>query len=1231
MRRPVVHYSRYVSPQWLLGCSLIRHMDDVVAAELRSQHSLADNAAVTVVLHGDEAASTTDKSAAIANSGGIVNPLDPRLRSVVNLAYLLTKRLYLPPSSVSPNAWQSSLILFRNATTLLGNFPSMSDADNDGKLKLLRCALSRYYDDTSAAHLVRNCSQSGGALWKETLLMYQAMHDIWTSNRNAADAASAVSGEGVSSASGEMTEVFPDGSLTQSKTLPLVKTAPLHVSRLFTRPNPPVLRSIRLMTLTTLLDAGQWAAALTFTTHALLSRDFPSHMAIGYLLRVLGEASRWQEALHVTTLALNLVETRNVAILSTTQQLQGQTNVPLTKERAPPDSETSAVTDAADSNSLDRWLGTLHTGLKVVAQHGLDAARQDVKGNVEMTVNDIVPPNWAALVTALLRRSEAATAFTPVGTTAGGPSTNRQRMDSKLMFMIDQLQALTNSQTIAPMASNQKIEQLSHSLGRTNLTTNHSSAAVFAAARGAAMSGDWLAALRHLSIQNRTHSFVANNNSGEECIEAATVRVFILDAMPKGTLPSAMLRLRSVLDATHPYATAPQSNALDIATKQQLNVISMREKEAIIVSCASSRLPLVPGDWKDALTLLAEPLRYPDAPPVLVPAVHGSTPQSIGHALWVPGLPWSTALALFQASRTQLLVAEAKTMADASSAAAADETSSSMRHFTKSSDQHEGVYTSAMMHLAENLAHFLDSTNTTTSSATTPPHRAAKVLDDLLRDLLHKSCVSPSAALLASRTSSQLLLGGESDNNLLQIHGSVLSPKVLFYALTTKSPRPLSSQTTARRHRISSWETGMKYVALWARQTARKLPERSDESVWSTMPCFPILAALDRLSNQAQERSVGDVEPPSNSWELALGVWKWTRNSQPGAIQKANHASSSHKPGRAAEQVTLIALKTASVLLQAADRTGSPQPANAACRLLFDILHRHKLKSPVHCFSPATLDQILPTTLFSLLESPRPTQVLVLQRAACLRTCLEAVLRRIDDATPCVSHMRHSSPSSPPAAEPNCQEGLFQCVKMASRASRLVSEYQRYRQRQDAQQQPPPLQSQNESLPPSRSAASAPPTTSSSPIPAGGTQSLPDFARSIWLVALVAASTAIKLAKTSPQLPETRSNGVSHGDHQHTNHPGGGGGVGGVFRPQLLEHLIGTAAPSPASHQIVRDGVRQAILSGMPVSAKAAGLIVQHGYWSSCLDLIARQHRDAILSSLTNINPDAAMKLLDSL
>jgi hypothetical protein len=565
-----------------------------------------------------------------------------------------------------------------------------------------------------------------------------------------------------------------------------------------------------------------------------------------------------------------------------------------------------------------------------------------------------------------------------------------------------------------------------------------------------------------------------------------------------------------------------------------------------------------------------------------------------------------------------LLVAEATAVAASSIPQVDRESLASINRNEKLTKDHEGPFTSAIMHLAEALAHHMDSITRSSpafvAQSALPTHRAEQVLENLLRELLQKCQVSPSAALLASRTSSRILLDRQ---DLLPSHGSLVSAKVLFYALTTSS---------SQQHRINDWATGMKYVAHWARQTARKVPEGSGESVWAQMPCFPILAILDRLEHFPAQgcrlqhaESCESCVPPSSGWELALGIWKWTRNCQPGAIQKANHDSTDHK-GRAAEQMALIALRSASVLLKAADRTASPQPANAACRLLFDILHRHKLRAPMHCFSPATLDLLVPTTLFAQPDSSphcggsshqRNGSLFLLQRVACLRTSLEAVLRRVEELA--------LQGASDTMVLKNCQEGLFQCVKMASRASRLVYEHQQRRRREEIERlhgkggdssaghplAAPESGSSSSSLVPA-------PAVTLSPIPAGGTQSLPDFARSVWVVALAAAATALQIAADrTTQKPQ-----LSGAD---------------TFRPQLLEHLLGTAAPSShAATTAIRNGVHQAVRRGMPVSSKSAKLIVQHGYWSTCLGLIAAQHREVVLSALTKVNPDIAMRLLDS-
>jgi hypothetical protein len=777
------------------------------------------------------------------------------------------------------------------------------------------------------------------------------------------------------------------------------------------------------------------------------------------------------------------------------------------------------------------------------------------------------------------------------------------------MFMIDQLLALETSQhTVMPIkASGDASIKIPSDISRQpEAAIEH-----FAAARGAAMSGDWISAIHQLAKVRGT-----SLSHDDALYAAATARLFVLDAMPKGTIPSAMLRVRAVLDAHHPYPSAARARELNLSlqAKRRLNTVSMREKETIVASCAHSSLRST-TDWQDALSVLAEPLRYPDAPPSCA-TVGSSTPQTVSFVLWVPGLPWTTALSLFQQSRAELLVAEATAVAVSSTPTTISTTINTNEKLTKG---HEGPYTSAMMHLAEVLAHHMDSTTRSppafVAQSALPLHRAEQVLENLLRELLQKCQVSPSAALLASRTSSRMLLDRQ---DLLPSHGSLVSAKVLFYALTTSSPQ---------QHRINDWATGMKLVAHWARQTARKVPEGSGESVWAQMPCFPILAILDRLEHfpaqggRLQHAATGEsCVPPSSGWELALGIWKWTRNCQPGAIQKANYDTAEHK-GRAAEQMALIALRSASVLLKAADRTASPQPANAACRLLFDILHRHKLRAPVHCFSPATLDLFVPTTLFAQSDASRHSgsshqrngSLFLLQRVACLRTCLEAVLRRVEELA--------LQGASETMAFKNCQEGLFQCVKMASRAARLVHEHQQRRRREEIERldgnggpdstvgthHPAALKSDSSS-----SRLVPAPAVTTSPIPAGGTQSLPDFARSVWVVALAAAATALQIAADrTPQKPH-----LSGAD---------------TFRPQLLEHLLGTAAPSShAATTAIRNGVHQAVRSGMPVSSKSAKLIVQHGYWSTCLGLIAAQHREVVLSSLTKVNPDIAMRLLDS-
>jgi hypothetical protein len=67
------------------------------------------------------------------------------------------------------------------------------------------------------------------------------------------------------------------------------------------------LKALRHMTLTTLLQAGEWERGLRFYSHALYQRDVPGTVTTGYLVQVLGKAGRWASVVQVYELCVKLL------------------------------------------------------------------------------------------------------------------------------------------------------------------------------------------------------------------------------------------------------------------------------------------------------------------------------------------------------------------------------------------------------------------------------------------------------------------------------------------------------------------------------------------------------------------------------------------------------------------------------------------------------------------------------------------------------------------------------------------------------------------------------------------------------------------------------------------------------------------------------------------------------------------------------------------------------------
>lgn len=68
------------------------------------------------------------------------------------------------------------------------------------------------------------------------------------------------------------------------------------------------LKALRHMTLTTLLQAGEWARALRFYYHTLYQRDLPGSITTAYLVQQLGRAGQWASVLQVYELCVKLLK-----------------------------------------------------------------------------------------------------------------------------------------------------------------------------------------------------------------------------------------------------------------------------------------------------------------------------------------------------------------------------------------------------------------------------------------------------------------------------------------------------------------------------------------------------------------------------------------------------------------------------------------------------------------------------------------------------------------------------------------------------------------------------------------------------------------------------------------------------------------------------------------------------------------------------------------------------------
>ncbi|KPI85072.1 hypothetical protein ABL78_5877 [Leptomonas seymouri] len=67
------------------------------------------------------------------------------------------------------------------------------------------------------------------------------------------------------------------------------------------------LKALRHMTITTLLQAGEWERGLYLYYHSLYQRDLPGTVTTGYLVQALGRAEKWAAALQVYELCVKLL------------------------------------------------------------------------------------------------------------------------------------------------------------------------------------------------------------------------------------------------------------------------------------------------------------------------------------------------------------------------------------------------------------------------------------------------------------------------------------------------------------------------------------------------------------------------------------------------------------------------------------------------------------------------------------------------------------------------------------------------------------------------------------------------------------------------------------------------------------------------------------------------------------------------------------------------------------